>query len=120
LCIRSSAGGAGDFDRRESEPDKVCNFDCIYCQVDRTTTSETRFVAIDQLLQGTEETLRLAASGRLFEHEVQSDSARIAAIERHCFLRRRQTDDVSQFSMKSSRPVLTSSARLELDTVRWC
>ena len=21
-------------------PDKVCNFDCIYCQVDRTTTSE--------------------------------------------------------------------------------
>lgn len=50
-------------------PDKVCNFDCIYCQVDRTTTSETRFVAIDQLLQELEETLRLAASGALFEHE---------------------------------------------------
>jgi wyosine [tRNA(Phe)-imidazoG37] synthetase (radical SAM superfamily) len=49
-------------------PDKVCNFDCIYCQVDRTTQSETKFVAIDQLLQELEDTLRLAASGELFEH----------------------------------------------------
>ena len=31
-------------------PDKVCNFDCIYCQVDRTQQSETRFVEIDALL----------------------------------------------------------------------
>ena len=31
-------------------PDKVCNFDCIYCQVDRTTQSETQFVEIDALL----------------------------------------------------------------------
>jgi wyosine [tRNA(Phe)-imidazoG37] synthetase (radical SAM superfamily) len=50
-------------------PDKVCNFDCIYCQVDRTTTSETRFVAIDQLLRELEDTLTLATSGELFEHE---------------------------------------------------
>jgi wyosine [tRNA(Phe)-imidazoG37] synthetase (radical SAM superfamily) len=50
-------------------PDKVCNFDCIYCQVDRTTTSETRFVEFDQLLVELEETLQLAASGELFQHE---------------------------------------------------
>ena len=25
-------------------PDKICNFDCIYCQVDRRTESEVRFV----------------------------------------------------------------------------
>jgi wyosine [tRNA(Phe)-imidazoG37] synthetase (radical SAM superfamily) len=50
-------------------PDKVCNFDCIYCQVDRTTQSETRFVGMEQLLQELEETLTLAASGELFEHE---------------------------------------------------
>jgi wyosine [tRNA(Phe)-imidazoG37] synthetase (radical SAM superfamily) len=50
-------------------PDKVCNFDCIYCQVDRTTQSETRFVGVDQLLAELEETLTLAASGELFEHE---------------------------------------------------
>jgi len=55
-------------------PDKVCNFDCIYCQVDRTTTSETRFVAIEQLLRELEDTLRLAASGELFEHEKFQDT----------------------------------------------
>jgi wyosine [tRNA(Phe)-imidazoG37] synthetase (radical SAM superfamily) len=50
-------------------PDKVCNFDCIYCQVDRTTQSETRFVGTEQLLAELEDTLLLAASGELFEHE---------------------------------------------------
>ena len=30
-------------------PDKVCNFDCIYCQVDRRSQSETRFVETDAL-----------------------------------------------------------------------
>jgi wyosine [tRNA(Phe)-imidazoG37] synthetase (radical SAM superfamily) len=49
-------------------PDKVCNFDCIYCQVDRTTQSETRFVELAQLLEELEITLRLTASGELFEH----------------------------------------------------
>src|SRR5690349_1293057 len=49
-------------------PDKVCNFDCIYCQVDRRTTSETRFVAMEQLLEELEHTLQLVASGELFEH----------------------------------------------------
>jgi wyosine [tRNA(Phe)-imidazoG37] synthetase (radical SAM superfamily) len=48
-------------------PDKVCNFDCIYCQVDRTRQSETRFVAMDQLLAELEEMLRLVSSGKLFE-----------------------------------------------------
>ena len=32
-------------------PDKVCNFDCIYCQVDRTTQSETKFVETPALLE---------------------------------------------------------------------
>ena len=48
-------------------PDKVCNFDCIYCQVDRTQQSETRFVAIDELLAELEHMLRLVTSGQLFE-----------------------------------------------------
>lgn len=48
-------------------PDKVCNFDCIYCQVDRTRQSETRFVAMDQLLAELEGMLRLVSSGKLFE-----------------------------------------------------
>jgi len=49
-------------------PDKICNFDCIYCQVDRTTQSETQFVETRQLLEELEDSLRLAASGELFEH----------------------------------------------------
>ena len=50
-------------------PDKVCNFDCIYCQVDRTTTSETRFVEMGRLLAEMQDTLELVASGEIFEHE---------------------------------------------------
>jgi wyosine [tRNA(Phe)-imidazoG37] synthetase (radical SAM superfamily) len=48
-------------------PDKVCNFDCIYCQVDRRTESETRFVELDDLLTELEHCLRLAASGEIYE-----------------------------------------------------
>lgn len=48
-------------------PDKVCNFDCVYCQVDRTRQSETRFVEIDALLIELEATLRLITSGGIFE-----------------------------------------------------
>lgn len=50
-------------------PDKVCNFDCIYCQVDRTSQSETRFVELPQLLAELDALLSLVASGRLFETE---------------------------------------------------
>jgi wyosine [tRNA(Phe)-imidazoG37] synthetase (radical SAM superfamily) len=55
-------------------PDKVCNFDCIYCQVDRTTQSETQFVGTEQLLEELEETLKLAAGGQLFEHPQFQDT----------------------------------------------
>ncbi|MCA9184117.1 MAG: radical SAM protein [Pirellulaceae bacterium] len=49
-------------------PDKVCNFDCIYCQIDRTSTSETRFVAIDALINELSRTLQLVASSELYRH----------------------------------------------------
>jgi wyosine [tRNA(Phe)-imidazoG37] synthetase (radical SAM superfamily) len=48
-------------------PDKVCNFDCIYCQVDRRSQSETRFVETDQLLEELRSTLELVLSGRIYE-----------------------------------------------------
>lgn len=48
-------------------PDKVCNFDCIYCQVDRRSQSETRFVEIDALLAELKSTLELVASGAIYE-----------------------------------------------------
>ena len=48
-------------------PDKVCNFDCIYCQVDRVSTSETRFVGPEQLLAELDHMLELVTSGELFD-----------------------------------------------------
>lgn len=48
-------------------PDKVCNFDCIYCQVDRTRQSETRFVETDALVAELRSTLELVASGAIYE-----------------------------------------------------
>jgi wyosine [tRNA(Phe)-imidazoG37] synthetase (radical SAM superfamily) len=47
-------------------PDKVCNFDCIYCQVDRRSQSETRFVEIDALLEELRETLDFVSCGRIY------------------------------------------------------
>src|SRR5919106_412208 len=48
-------------------PDKICNFDCIYCQVDRTSQSETRFVETKALLDELRATLELVASGAIYE-----------------------------------------------------
>jgi wyosine [tRNA(Phe)-imidazoG37] synthetase (radical SAM superfamily) len=50
-------------------PDKVCNFDCIYCQVDRRSESETRFVETDRLLDEIDHMLGLVATGKLFDDE---------------------------------------------------
>ena len=48
-------------------PDKVCNFDCIYCQVDRTTQSETRFVEMEGLLSELREVLEVVASDKIYQ-----------------------------------------------------
>lgn len=47
-------------------PDKICNFDCIYCQVDRRSESETRFVETDQLIHELDDILDLVTSGDLY------------------------------------------------------
>jgi wyosine [tRNA(Phe)-imidazoG37] synthetase (radical SAM superfamily) len=50
-------------------PDKICNFDCIYCQVDRTRLGETRFVDLDALLAELDATLSEIASGAIYTTE---------------------------------------------------
>jgi len=50
-------------------PDKICNFNCIYCQVDRTVAGDTRFVELDQLLAELDSLLTIATSGQLYETE---------------------------------------------------
>ncbi len=49
-------------------PDKICNFDCIYCQVNRVEHSEATFVDTAQLLDELDHMLTLVSSGKLFEH----------------------------------------------------
>jgi wyosine [tRNA(Phe)-imidazoG37] synthetase (radical SAM superfamily) len=55
-------------------PDKVCNFDCIYCQVDRRSESETKFVWIEQLLSELDHMLEITTSGKLYEHPPFSEA----------------------------------------------
>ncbi|MGI9429006.1 MAG: radical SAM protein [Bythopirellula sp.] len=55
-------------------PDKVCNFDCIYCQVDRTTQSETRFVGMEQLIDELHELLPIMAAGEIYRSEKFRDT----------------------------------------------
>jgi wyosine [tRNA(Phe)-imidazoG37] synthetase (radical SAM superfamily) len=50
-------------------PDKVCNFDCVYCQVDRKTPPTVRDVDVPRLLEELEAMLGEVLSGELFERE---------------------------------------------------
>jgi len=47
-------------------PDKICNFDCVYCQVDRKTAPTVRDVDVPLLVQELEEMLDLVQTGQLF------------------------------------------------------
>ena len=48
-------------------PDKICNFDCVYCQVDRRSAAETKFVELNQLLAELRHTLEVIASGEIYQ-----------------------------------------------------
>lgn len=50
-------------------PDKVCNFDCIYCQVNRRSEAETRFVDSAQLLAELDTMFRFITSGDIYRDE---------------------------------------------------
>lgn len=47
-------------------PDKICNFDCLYCQVDRRSDAELDFVDLPALLEELRWTLDHVLSGSLF------------------------------------------------------
>ncbi len=47
--------------------DKVCNFDCIYCQVDRTELGRKEFVELARLETELEAGVELVTSGRIFD-----------------------------------------------------
>ncbi len=47
--------------------DKICNFDCVYCQVDRSELGEREFLDLGRLAAELDAALDLAVSGRLYE-----------------------------------------------------
>src|SRR5579884_2724288 len=50
-------------------PDKVCNFDCVYCQVDRTTPGAEGGVDLDVLARELDDVLTRIRCGAFFEDE---------------------------------------------------
>jgi len=54
-------------------PDKVCNFDCIYCQVDRRSEAETTFVETQRLFAELDGMLELVSSGDIYRDEKFTD-----------------------------------------------
>lgn len=48
-------------------PDKVCNFDCVYCEVDRLSPPVRRDVDLDQMGQELELLLDLTVSGGIYD-----------------------------------------------------
>lgn len=47
--------------------DKVCNFNCVYCQVDRSEPAEREFVEIERLTAELDAAVELVTTGRLYE-----------------------------------------------------
>ncbi|MHC5110656.1 MAG: radical SAM protein [Planctomycetota bacterium] len=54
-------------------PDTACNFDCIYCQVDRTAEPRTRDVDVSVMADELEEMIQLASTGQLYRDEAFAD-----------------------------------------------
>jgi wyosine [tRNA(Phe)-imidazoG37] synthetase (radical SAM superfamily) len=50
-------------------PDKLCNFDCVYCQVDRQFLGRSADLRPEILLKELEETLLCVNSGRIYDDE---------------------------------------------------
>lgn len=55
-------------------PDKVCNFDCPYCQVDRTVAPRDKVVDFDVLVAEIDGLMALAASGAIWQHPKFADT----------------------------------------------
>jgi wyosine [tRNA(Phe)-imidazoG37] synthetase (radical SAM superfamily) len=47
--------------------DKICNFDCIYCQVDRSRLGPKQKVDVGRLVEELERMIELITSGRIYE-----------------------------------------------------
>jgi wyosine [tRNA(Phe)-imidazoG37] synthetase (radical SAM superfamily) len=56
-------------------PDKVCNFDCPYCQVDRTTPGGSAAIDVPVLAEELEDLLGRVQAGTLWQHPLFATAA---------------------------------------------
>lgn len=59
-------------------PDKVCNFDCIYCEVDRRTPGKATQVDLGQIREELTAMIRMARSGELGREPKFSEAPELA------------------------------------------
>lgn len=50
-------------------PDKICNFDCIYCSVNRSTAPTTRSVDLPRLRAELEALLNIVQTGEIYQYD---------------------------------------------------
>jgi len=73
-------------------PGKGCNFNCIYCQVDRISPPAVRKVDLGIVEQELYRLLESERNGELYETSLRSDGRRFSRDSRHSFRRRRAYD----------------------------
>jgi wyosine [tRNA(Phe)-imidazoG37] synthetase (radical SAM superfamily) len=59
-------------------PDKVCNFDCIYCEVDRRTPPRTRTLEVGRMREELAQVIRMVRGGGLLQRSRFSEAAALA------------------------------------------
>jgi wyosine [tRNA(Phe)-imidazoG37] synthetase (radical SAM superfamily) len=58
-------------------PDKICNFNCVYCQVDRSQPSAREAIDVERLRGELAAMLDLVNSGRIYEHAKFRDTPEV-------------------------------------------
>ena len=66
-------------------PDKFCNFDCVYCEVDRTKRAREQHINLRAMTAELERTLKFVHSGQIAEHpNYQSVPAQLLRLQHVC------------------------------------
>ena len=86
-------------------PDRCCNFNCIYCQVDRASPITPEQFQIEPFKRELRDMLELIVAGEIYRYSPFDEAPpAISTIERYCHQRRRRTDGVPLISRRPVKP----------------
>jgi wyosine [tRNA(Phe)-imidazoG37] synthetase (radical SAM superfamily) len=92
-------------------PDKACNFDCVYCSVDRKTPSKVKTVDLEKLRVELDNLLGLALSGEIWQLEPFINTPKK--------LQRLNDVAFSGDGEPTSFPLLEKACRMADELIRW-